>query len=192
MRPNTIIMGFLEQETHRDELGHPESPFYDEHLAAINFSNTANKMSALEYVSTLNDILKLGKPQMTVLCTNTTLSADKNVVLCRHFQHLNETDLFHDTRKHIDIWPMDFSNGMVFSISDQSFLFLLQIACIVHMTDNWKKLKLRLFHFIESEEGQEEMRNLLENLRIRGETVLCRERPDQGVEGVAGVNRFLK
>ena len=62
MRPNTIIMGFLEQETHRDELGHPDSPFYDEHLAAINFSNSANKMSALEYVSTLTDILKLGKP----------------------------------------------------------------------------------------------------------------------------------
>ena len=87
---------------------------------------------------------------------------------------------------------MDFSNGLEFSTTDQSFLFLLQIACIVHMTDNWKKLKLRLFHFCVSEEAQEEMKNLLENLRIRGETVLCRERPEEGEEGVAGVNRFLK
>ena len=43
-----------------------------------------------------------------------------------------------------------------------------------------------------AEEAQEEMKNLLENLRIRGETVLCRERPEEGEEGVAGVNRFLK
>ena len=64
MRPNTIIMGFLEQEAHKDELGHPDSPFYDEQLAAINFvPNSNNKMSPMEYVLTLNDILKLGKGQ---------------------------------------------------------------------------------------------------------------------------------
>ena len=63
MRPNTIIMGFLEQETHRDDLGDPESPFYDQHLSAISFvSNLNNKMSPMEYVQTMNDILKLGKP----------------------------------------------------------------------------------------------------------------------------------
>ena len=55
-------MGFLEQEAHKDELGHPDSPFYDEQLSAINFvSNSNNKMSPMEYVSTLNDILKLGR-----------------------------------------------------------------------------------------------------------------------------------
>ena len=112
--------------------------------------------------------------------------------MCRHFQNLNETDLFHDTRKHIDIWPMDLSNNLEFSTTDQSVLFLLQIACIVHMTDNWKKLKLRLFHFCLDEDKQEEIRNLLENLRIRGETVLCRDRPDQDYLGIPSVNRFLK
>ena len=112
--------------------------------------------------------------------------------MCRHFQNLNETDLFHDTRKHIDIWPMDLSNSLEFSTTDQSVLFLLQIACIVHMTDNWKKLKLRLFHFCLDEDKQEEIRNLLENLRIRGETVLCRDRPDQDYLGIPSVNRFLK
>ena len=57
-------MGFLEQEAHKDELGHPDSPFYDEQLAAINFvPNSNNKMSPMEYVLTLNDILKLGKGQ---------------------------------------------------------------------------------------------------------------------------------
>ena len=64
MRPNTIIMGFLEQEAHKDELGHPESPFYDEQLAAIDFVSTSHyRMSPVEYVSTLNDILKLGRGQ---------------------------------------------------------------------------------------------------------------------------------
>ena len=88
---------------------------------------------------------------------------------------------------------MDLSNSLDFSTSDQSFLFLLQIACIVHMTDNWKKLKLRLFHFCLDEEKQQEIRKLLENLRIRGETVLCREKPEEEEGGVpANINRFLR
>ena len=61
---------------------------------------------------------------------------------------------------------MDLSTSLQFSTSDQSFLFLLQIACIVHMTDNWKKLKLRLFHFCQEEEKQQEIQALLENLRM--------------------------
>ena len=112
---------------------------------------------------------------------------------------MNETDLFHDTRKHIDIWPMDLSNSLEFSTTDQSVLFLLQIACIVHMTDNWKKLKLRLFHFCQEEEKQQEIKALLENLRIRGETVLCRDKPeeeplalDQSDSRISNINRYLR
>ena len=123
-------------------------------------------------------------------------------MLCRHFQNLNETDLFQQTAKHIDIWPMDLSTSLQFSTSDQSFLFLLQIACIVHMTDNWKKLKLRLFHFCQEEEKQQEIKALLENLRIRGETVLCRDKPeedlldplalDQSDSRISNINRYLR
>ena len=91
---------------------------------------------------------------------------------------------------------MDLSTSLQFSTSDQSFLFLLQIACIVHMTDNWKKLKLRLFHFCQEEEKQQEIKALLENLRIRGETVLCRDKPeealDQSDSQISNINRYLR
>ena len=97
---------------------------------------------------------------------------------------------------------MDLSSSLQFSTSDQSFLFLLQIACIVHMTDNWKKLKLRLFHFCQEEEKQQEIKSLLENLRIRGETVLCRDKPQEEEEDrlaveqsdsrISNINRYLR
>ena len=91
---------------------------------------------------------------------------------------------------------MDLSTSLQFSTSDQSFLFLLQIACIVHMTDNWKKLKLRLFHFCQEEEKQQEIKALLENLRIRGETVLCRDKPeeeeDQSDSRISNINKYLR
>ena len=94
---------------------------------------------------------------------------------------------------------MDLSTSFQFSTSDQSFLFLLQIACIVHMTDNWKKLKLRLFHFCLEEEKEQEIKALLENLRIRGETVLCRDQPeedslalDQSDSRISNINSYLR
>ena len=61
-------------------------------------------------------------------------------------------------------------------------------------------MKLRLFHFCLEEEKQQEIQALLENLRIRGETVLCRDRPEEESLGIdhqsdsrmSNINRYLR
>ena len=99
----------------------------------------------------------------------------KNVCLCRHFQHLNKgsalgqlrkirakvysdsatddgyEDLWKGTSKdgkkaYLDVWLVDFfSSSLLTNTSDTTSLFILQLACIVNMVPRWKKLKIRVF-----------------------------------------------
>ena len=66
------------------------------------------------------------------------------------------------------------------NIRDNASLFLLQIACIVHMVPNWKDLRLRVFTFSSKEtdeeilEEEKSLKMLLSNLRIEAEPYVLR------------------
>ena len=125
----------------------------------INTELRKQRVSKLEYLKIIQDILKM----------------QKNVCLCRHFQHLNKSSALGRFRKHrskfrgneemaeedgdawredsmegkksyLDVWLVDFfSPSLVTDISDTTSLFILQLACIVNMVPRWKRLKLRVF-----------------------------------------------
>ena len=49
----------------------------------------------------------------------------------------------------LDVWLIDFLSEKwgSLNIHDTTSLYLLQLACIVHMVPRWKKMKLRVFMF---------------------------------------------
>ena len=52
-------------------------------------------------------------------------------------------------RQYIDVWPLCVWQNDSF---DVSFLLLLQLACVLHMKQDWKsRTKLRIFIVVESE-----------------------------------------
>eukprot|EP00090_Calanus_glacialis_P041695 TRINITY_DN74208_c0_g1_i1.p1 TRINITY_DN74208_c0_g1~~TRINITY_DN74208_c0_g1_i1.p1 ORF type:complete len:618 (+),score=98.99 TRINITY_DN74208_c0_g1_i1:78-1856(+) len=197
MKPNTVLMGFPETKIHKNDLAEPDSPYYNSDLAERNFSmNPEDKISASEYVSIINDTIKL----------------EKNLILCRYFQTLNESELFMSERKflkksrkakYLDIWPINFFSHLETNISDNTSLFLMQIACIVHMVPHWKDLKLRIFTLSklatdeEILEKERSLKNMLENLRIRAQPFVLRyedelERKENPLDMIKNSNQFLK
>jgi len=196
MKPNTVLMGFPEAKSHKNDLSEPDSPYYNSDLAQKNFLNPDDKISSTEYVSMMTDTLKL----------------EKNLILCRHFQKLNESELFKSERKflkktkksqYLDIWPINFFSHLETDISDNTSLFLMQIACIVHMVPHWKDLKLRIFT-LSKEATDEEiiekeriLKDMLENLRIRAQPYILRYEDELGnqensTDLIKNSNQFLK
>ena len=181
MKPNTILLGFHDEQTHEDELLTSLSTFATTQFEGI-FSppNTHNEKatSKFEYVSIIEDCLRL----------------QKNVGLCRNFQHLNKRLLqkhcrhrsisagrnvfrqqFKNSNKlFLDVWLVDFLGPNNTDITDTTSMFLLQLACIVNQV--MKSLTLRVFIRPDSSEANEEevkMRSMLEVLRIKAK-VICK------------------
>lgn len=58
----------------------------------------------------------------------------KNVCLCRHFHKFDKTLVLKSSqKKFIDVWPVNAFHPTVLDYSDTTTLFLLQMACILHM-----------------------------------------------------------
>ncbi len=138
MKPNTIVLGFLDETFTSDDFQNPYSSFSTDKFEEIfphipqtflrdneDGCNNSLKFTIDEYVGTLRDILKM----------------QKNVCISRHFQHLDKGTLFRTdqdsffsakTRKkcYLDVWLVDFFSSKETDISDTTSLFLLQLACI--------------------------------------------------------------
>eukprot|EP00095_Tigriopus_kingsejongensis_P007902 snap_masked-scaffold132_size323655-processed-gene-1.0 protein:Tk07902 transcript:snap_masked-scaffold132_size323655-processed-gene-1.0-mRNA-1 annotation:"solute carrier family 12 member 9" len=186
MKPNTIILGYLDERFHGDDFNSPYSAFATKKFEGIfpflrtgkeetssitsHDQNTQESMSKVEYVGIICDILKM----------------QKNVCLSRHFSLLNKGNLFGSEREsifgtrakkklYLDVWLVDFFSPFETDISDTTSLFLLQLACIVHMVPRWKLLSLRVFITVRDHRtslaNQEEMlKNMLELLRVEAES----------------------
>ena len=175
MKPNTIILGYLDETFHGDDFLSPYSPFATERFEGVfpplssKADPNSRKFSKAEYVGVICDLLKM----------------QKNVCLSRHFQQLNKCHLFRPERESIfgtwakkpkrflDVWLVDFIYGGNVA-ADTTSLFLLQLACIVNMVPRWKTFSIRVFVPAARESyGQESEANvarMLELLRIRAET----------------------
>lgn len=179
MKPNTICFGFYDNLQPGDSLAERQQKttarqrlvrFYNtdttENTELVNnFTHlrdaTAERsFSGGEYVQMIYDTLKL----------------KKNVCLCRHFHLLDKEAISSSRRRmHIDVWPINFFQPETANRFDNTCLFVLQLACILHMVRAWKKkTKLRVFTCIEEQREERERKEkklaeFLKLLRIRGE-----------------------
>lgn len=138
MKPNTIILGFYDEEACMDFFDDENSPYRTTKFSSSNTGvqfphrtkNDIKSLSPDEYVSIISDILRMRK----------------NVCLCRHFHRLNKTNIATSNHiKYIDLWPInifDPSNKNPFDFTSQ---FMMQLATIVNMSAVWKNLQLRVF-----------------------------------------------
>lgn len=170
MKPNTILLGFRDDNEHIDDLFESSSPYCHPRFqgAFASLNNDDNRISAEDYVGAIEDTLKL----------------EKNIGLCRNFQHLNRTEVFSSELKfrvragkkhYLDVWPVNFLLGEDTDVTDNTSLFLFQLACIVNMVPKWRKHQLRVFMCVRAADsdiaGKEaDLIRLLELLRIKAET----------------------
>ncbi|ESO10179.1 hypothetical protein HELRODRAFT_73094 [Helobdella robusta] len=151
MKPNTVCYGFYDDsmpvdtlkkfipQTNsrkmnimklytRNEMRAQEQDAFD----IFNHVNTEKSFSKLEYVLMIRDAIKL----------------KKNVCLFRHFHLLDKIKIeSYSEKMFIDVWPVNFFNLNSTSVNfDKTCLFLLQLACILHMVPGWRKhTSLRIF-----------------------------------------------
>lgn len=77
---------------------------------------------------------------------------------------------------YFDVWPIDFTNPLTKSQYDPSSLFMLQLSCIVAMTQAWKRRAwVRVFLPISASDGEaiearhQQLERLLSVLRIKAQ-----------------------
>jgi solute carrier family 12 (potassium/chloride transporters), member 9 len=180
MKPNTVCLGFYDDTPKHDTLSptmvttvrnrrsdHPALAQILQQFPDPSSQQDERRLNAVEYVGLVSDALRM----------------NKNVVLFRHFGHFNkQQSVLGATRNrpaYIDVWPVDLlkpPTTLATSQFDSTCLFMLQLACILHMVPGWKKnTKLRIFTCLRLGESPMDVDNkrrmlmqYLTALRIRG------------------------
>ncbi|XP_023029254.1 solute carrier family 12 member 9 [Leptinotarsa decemlineata] len=165
MKPNTVILGFLDRQDPHDFLQSNDSPYCNQDFENDVFPiRSRNTLEPLEYVQMMRDVLRM----------------NKNLCLCRNFSKLKKDSKSVRGKKYIDVWPVNFLNPGEHDAFDTTSLFMMQLACIVNMVPLWSKLKLRLcicdeavtsyFSLTSSAQSHsDKLNNLLKKLRIEAE-----------------------
>ncbi|XP_065081052.1 solute carrier family 12 member 9 isoform X2 [Ochlerotatus camptorhynchus] len=137
MKPNTIILGFYDEEQSKDFFEHENSPyktaeFDDNGIKLFPYRRNGEQKTLLptDYVQIIDDVLRM----------------KKNICLCRHFHRLDKQMIARSVHiRYIDVWPVNIfepKNEDPFDVVSQ---FMMQLACIINMLPVWKKLELRVF-----------------------------------------------
>ncbi|XP_037910538.1 solute carrier family 12 member 9 [Hermetia illucens] len=135
MKPNTIILGFYDAEVIRDFFEIEGSPynttkFNERGQRLFSVRRNEKHLSAQEYVAIIYDTLRM----------------NKNVCLCRHFHRYDKHFIAKSNHiKYIDVWPINVFEPKNEDPFDTVSLFMMQLACIINMLKNWKRLTLRIF-----------------------------------------------
>lgn len=140
MKPNTIILGFYDEETPTDFFQNSQyATDIFENVSTLPNTTTAfplrqttseKNLDAIQYVGMCSDVLKM----------------KKNLCLCRNFHLLNKSQMTKNSSlKYIDVWPLNFFQPTDQDPFDTTSLFMLQLACIINMVPAWKNLHLRVF-----------------------------------------------
>ncbi|XP_059587211.1 solute carrier family 12 member 9 [Alligator mississippiensis] len=157
MRPNTVVLGFYDGAAPQDGLAQ-YSPFSGgREEAQLSFppvreASGPRPLSPQEYVAIVADAVKMLR----------------NVLLARAFEQLEQP---RPAAPCIDVWPVNLLRPDSARYADTCSLFLLQMACVLHMARAWRHATLRLFLCVDTgarTRGQEDkLRQLLKELRIR-------------------------
>lgn len=137
MKPNTIVMGFYDEEELYDFFESENSPYQtvafrdmEKQLFPTRRPNEQKNLEPFEYVSMVSDVLRM----------------KKNICLCRHFHRLDKNAIGKNGGlKYIDIWPINVFDPKTEDPFDVVSLFMMQLACIINMLPKWRKLQVRVF-----------------------------------------------
>ncbi|XP_053693101.1 solute carrier family 12 member 9 [Sabethes cyaneus] len=146
MKPNTIILGFYDEELSKDFFEHENSPYktseFDgdgKKLFPYRHNGEQKQLLATDYVQIIDDVLRM----------------KKNICLCRHFHKLDKQLIARSNHiRYIDVWPVNLFEPKNEDPFDVVSLFMMQLSCIINMLPVWKKLELRVF-LCESETPSE-------------------------------------
>ncbi|KAK1882449.1 Solute carrier family 12 member 9 [Dissostichus eleginoides] len=181
MKPNTLILGFYDSCTPEDfflqdsafcdasmELGSEgeynfgvDLPSLQAHFPPVRHVESPRWLSPEEYVGIISDAIKM----------------NKNVCVGRYFFQLEGEDKdskVDGSERTIDVWPLNLLQPGSRDYEDVCSLFLLQMACVLNMSNKWRHARMRIFLNVETESSdqgwvvnEETFRELLKKLRIR-------------------------
>ena len=165
MKPTTVMLGFYDAASPKDlidDLLPPNKKKQQATLLSQSFpalrSAHERSLSADEYVAIIDDCLNRLK---------------KNVVLARNFTSFDRQSLSKTNISYIDIWPVNPVEYLSKPIdhSDTTVDNMLQIGCVLHMVQLWKKTtEIRVFTVGTNRESAEreriEMKQKLLDIRV--------------------------
>lgn len=181
MKPNMLILGFYDSCTPEDFLlqdsafcdtavergGEDEFnfgvdlPSLQAHFPPVRDAESPRWLAPEEYVGIISDAIKM----------------NKSVCLGRYFFQLEGEDKdskVDGSERIIDVWPLNLLQPGSRDYEDVCSLFLLQMACVLNMSNKWRHAKMRIFLNVgtaSSDQGwmvnEEAFRELLRKLRIR-------------------------
>lgn len=205
MRPNIVMMGFYNLEELRNDqplidVPPPQHTRFNrvashEQDFNRNITQRARRDSKAEQLKGLlpTDACRTegaaGVTSYVTILEDLLLSLQINVAVAKGFKDLEfPHPKGENTKKYIDLWPIQMSAEIVSADGEDdkqnllttnfdTYTLILQLGCILDTVPSWKKAyKLRVAVFVEYESDVEEERGrvkrLLENLRIQAEVLV--------------------
>ncbi|KAK9505345.1 hypothetical protein O3M35_009426 [Rhynocoris fuscipes] len=135
MKPNTIVLGFRDNQTPLDYFQRAGSEyitdkFETEGSKLFEVRDNDSQVDDIEFVHLIGDILRM----------------QKNICVARHFNEYSKSHIAKSgSLKYIDVWPVNFFKpSQNDPFDDTTCLFMLQLSCIINMVNGWKHLRVRV------------------------------------------------
>lgn len=179
MKPNTVVMGFYDDRIPLNSLNQAkaEKPSRFRFTADTDEEEMGQVLTSLPKMRTEAESKALSADQY-VLMISDAVRLRKNICLARHFSALDMDALLNSSKdSFIDVWPVNFLKPELAGYLDTACIFLLQLACVLHMVSKWNRhTRLRVFLCVDSDytstkKKKAKLNKFLLDLRINAEIV---------------------